>query len=122
MVPVSASASSTATKVIGYPDAGRRKQDGQQRQHRAEGERERRGVGGVPRVGQLVRVDAQFDVDVRGERVVVGQFLGDQLARSPADRPLARYMATNSASSSSGLSASSRRSLASRALRCRVGC
>ena len=30
----------------------------------------------MPRIGQFIRIDAQFDIDVRGERVVFGQFLG----------------------------------------------
>jgi len=42
---------------------------------RADGERHRREDVGVPRVGQSFCVDAQFGVDVRGERVMAGQLL-----------------------------------------------
>ena len=41
----------------------------------------------MPGVGQLVGVDTEFDVDVRGERVVRGEFLGDR-ARGLRREPL----------------------------------
>jgi hypothetical protein len=43
----------------------------------AEGERQRRGDRGLPRVGQVMGVDAQLGVQVRAERIVLGELDGD---------------------------------------------
>ena len=95
-----------------YAPGGRREQDRQQGQHGAEGERERRGPGGLPGAGEVFGVDGQFGVEVGGERVVLGEFVGDR-ARVSGRRPFASYRAASSASSSSGSSRSSRFSVSS---------
>ena len=64
--PVSASA--TITDDDGHREPGCRRptrQDREQRQQRAHREREHRGPGGVPRVGEVVGVDAELDLRVR---------------------------------------------------------
>ena len=64
------------------PDRWCGQDDGQQGQESAEGERDRGGHGGVPRVGQVVGVQVQLGVDVGRERVVRGQLLRDDPAVS----------------------------------------
>ena len=54
---------------------------GQQGRDRSDGERDGRGERRMPRVGQRFRVDPQLDVDVRGERVLGGQLLGQPAGR-----------------------------------------
>jgi hypothetical protein len=59
------------------PPCGWREQDRQQRQHRAEGERERGGPGRLPGAGEVFGVDRELGVEVGGERVVLGELAGD---------------------------------------------
>ena len=66
----------------------------------------------MPRVGEVVRVDAELDVGVRGERVVLGELLGDLLGVSRL-RPLRSYILASSRSSVSGIFSSSSASIAS---------
>ena len=79
--PVNASATTTATTVTGTRHGQGRQHDGQQRQDRADGEGRHRGPRRVPRVGVVVRVDAELGLGVRAERVV-----GRQLAWPPRAR------------------------------------
>ena len=53
--------------------------DDQQREQRADGEGDHRGPGRVPRVGQVVGVDAELDLGVGAERVVGGELGGHEL-------------------------------------------
>ncbi len=62
-------------------------QDHGQRDQRADGEGDEGGQRGMPRAGQLLRVDAQLHLRVRRQRVVAGQLPGDlqgQLFGQPA--------------------------------------
>src|SRR6478752_735232 len=68
------------------PDRGRAEGDGEHRQDGADDEGEHRGAGGVPRVGQVGRVDAELGLGMRGQRVVgreLARDLGCQLASHP---------------------------------------
>ena len=76
--------------MTGNAPSGRREQDRQQRQHRAEGERQRRGPGRLPRVGEVFGVDGQLGVQVGGERVVLGEFARRRSGRCPDAGPWPR--------------------------------
>src|SRR6478736_2582768 len=68
------------------PDRGRAEGDGEHRPDGADDEGEHRGAGGVPRVGQVGRVDAELGLGMRGQRVVgreLARDLGCQLASHP---------------------------------------
>ena len=75
--PATPSATSTTATHDRHAPGGRREQDRQQRQHRADGERQRRGPGRLPGAGEVLGVDGQLGVQVGGERVVFGEFAGD---------------------------------------------
>ena len=61
-------------------------QDRQQRQQGADGEGQHRRHGRLPGAGQLVGIDAELDVEVRPQRVVLGELEGD-LAREVLGQP-----------------------------------
>ena len=75
--PAAPRARTTATTVTGTRPPHGRQEDRDQRQQRADGERHQRGAGSVPRVGEVVGVDAELGLRVRSEGVVGGQLLGD---------------------------------------------
>src|SRR5262245_2772156 len=68
------------------PAAVRREDDREDRQQRTDDERDRGRDDGMPRTHQVVGVDAELDVEVRAQRVLRGELLGD-LARCPWRQP-----------------------------------
>ena len=78
--------------------ATRDEQDGQQGQQAAERERERGCERRVPWAGDVVLVEVELGLEVRAERVALGEFGGD-LVRGLRRSPFASYSLARSASS-----------------------